>query len=353
MASSENNEVALENEDPFSITAAKHYFTFNYSKYKNLPNGEKVSSPVFIAFGHGWVIDCFPQGKQNFSDVFVSIFLRLVDESSEASVRFELRIPHKNGVPHLDKLHRFHHGIFLKQNATVGHSFFIRRTHLISEYLKDGGFQICCTFFHREKTLQEFPTIEYPWPQSSICQELAKVLSSGDMADVTIEVGGKTFKVHKLVLALQSPVFKAELYGDMAEAKSGCVKINDMEAVVFEAMINFMYTNNFHYYEINDENKLKMVKDLLVAADRYALDELKLTCEEMLCQNIKVDCVVTSLALAELYNCPRLKDDCLSFIAIASNFKSVTLQEAYINLMHTFPSLLKELGDKVSKMPQY
>ena len=51
-----------------------------------------------------------------------------------------------------------------------------------------------------------------------------------------------------------------------------------------------------------------------VAADRYAVDRLKLVCQSILCKNIDVETVSDTLALAYQHNCDSLKDICLEFI---------------------------------------
>jgi hypothetical protein len=48
-------------------------------------------------------------------------------------------------------------------------------------------------------------------------RHLGGLLASGDGADVAFRVAGETFRAHRCVLAVRSPVFKAELLGTMRE----------------------------------------------------------------------------------------------------------------------------------------
>ena len=50
------------------------------------------------------------------------------------------------------------------------------------------------------------------------------------------------------------------------------------------------------------------MQHLLVAADRYGLDRLRLMCEGKLCRGIDARTVATTLALAEQHRCAHLKD---------------------------------------------
>ncbi|TVU42597.1 hypothetical protein EJB05_09015, partial [Eragrostis curvula] len=56
--------------------------------------------------------------------------------------------------------------------------------------------------------------------------------------DVTFVVQGETFKAHRMVLAMRSPVFKAEFCGQMREARMQCLTIEDMQPVVFRGLFS-------------------------------------------------------------------------------------------------------------------
>ena len=58
-----------------------------------------------------------------------------------------------------------------------------------------------------------------------------------------------------------------------------------------------------------------MAQHLLAAADRYGLDRLRILCEAKLCEEVNVDTVATTLALAEQHHSSQLKTVCLKFIA--------------------------------------
>jgi speckle-type POZ protein len=54
--------------------------------------------------------------------------------------------------------------------------------------------------------------------------------------DLTIHVGDETFAVHRVVLAMRSPVFKAQLFGPMREQKEH-LTIDDMQPAVLSALL--------------------------------------------------------------------------------------------------------------------
>jgi len=75
-----------------------------------------------------------------------------------------------------------------------------------------------------------------------------------------------------------------------------------------------------------------MFRHLLAAADRFALDRLKILCAADLWDNISVDAVAATLICAEIYNCPQLKNKCIDFIAEEKNFKKVVLTDGFVQL---------------------
>jgi speckle-type POZ protein len=74
------------------------------------------------------------------------------------------------------------------------------------------------------------------------------------------------------------------------------------------------------------------------AADRYAIERLKIICQSIIGKNLDVDNVSTTLALADQHHCDRLsRDSCFEFIT--SSPKSLDAVKAthqgYANLKKT------------------
>ncbi|KAF3336014.1 BTB/POZ and MATH domain-containing protein 1-like isoform X1 [Carex littledalei] len=151
-------------------------------------------------------------------------------------------------------------------------------------------------------------------------------------------------------MAAHSPVFEAELFGSMAESNMDCnIKINEMIPSVFKAMLDFMYNSSFSINEKLVDCEVPMsstafLQHLLVAADRYAAETLKVVCEGKLVESISLDIVLSSLELAEIHNCSELKNECLRFLD-KGNLGSLRLTEGYIKLMQNCPLLLAEVKD--------
>ncbi|CAN6311129.1 unnamed protein product [Urochloa humidicola] len=214
-----------------------------------------------------------------------------------------------------------------------------------SKHLSDD----CFTVRFDVTVMKDVHTVETPFlvvPPSDMHRHFGNLLSSKESTDVKFRVGRKTFSAHRLVLSTRSPVFKAQLYGPMKERNtSKVIHINDMEADVFDALLTFMYTDNLPAMKEQDESA--MLQHLLVAADRYNLERLKLICQAKLCKHIDKDSAATILALAEQHNCHGLKDACLVFLSSSSTLGATMETDGFKHLTISCPGVLKELVSKV------
>uniref|UniRef100_A0A183BZ06 BTB domain-containing protein n=1 Tax=Globodera pallida TaxID=36090 RepID=A0A183BZ06_GLOPA len=116
--------------------------------------------------------------------------------------------------------------------------------------------------------------------------------------------------VHKAILAARSPVFAAMLqHVDTSESKTGVLEIKDVECGVVKEMLNFIYSGKSSSPEINE-----IASDLLIAADKYRLEELKTHCEHCLIQAINFENACQLLIIADMYGAQFLRKRVLQFI---------------------------------------
>ncbi|XP_066160652.1 BTB/POZ and MATH domain-containing protein 1-like [Oryza sativa Japonica Group] len=162
----------------------------------------------------------------------------------------------------------------------------------------------------------------------------------GASADVTFQVGAgsgaRRFGAHRCVLAARSPVFEAELYGPMVERDAGrVIRIDDMDPQVFDALLDFMYTDALPGMRKRDA--VAMSQQLLVAADRYDLKRLRLLCEHELCKHVNKGTVASMLALVEQQrpSCQGLKKACFEYLRKTPKvLREIMATEAFDHLVN-------------------
>lgn len=77
---------------------------------------------------------------------------------------------------------------------------------------------------------------------SLILAQMNRMRLRSDFCDVGLRVGGRVFRVHRLVLAASSPYFSALFSGGMSEAEKDEVQIMGVDTDVFETLLDFVYT---------------------------------------------------------------------------------------------------------------
>nr|CAB3459505.1 unnamed protein product [Digitaria exilis] len=226
-----------------------------------------------------------------------------------------------------------------------GYTKFVKREEFeASEHLKDDSFAVRCNIILvSEFQAEEISPAIVEVPPSDIQRHLADLLQAGRGADVVFNVGGVAFTAHRWMLAARSAVFNAELFGMMKESDTrGVVHIHDMEPRVFKALLYFVYTDLF-LDMTGEEDGDAMVQHLLVAADRYSLERLKLMCEEKLCKHIDLVSVATILTLADQHHCCGLKKSCFDFLSSRENLRAFVASDSFQHLSTSCPSIIKEL----------
>jgi speckle-type POZ protein len=322
-------------------------FEVDYYKSKDLPIGTCISSPTFTAGGFDWALDFYPHGdtpEQQGSHVSLLLCLKS-KVAKDVTAEYSFTVLDKKGrfisayPPEVDN--------FTKGRESWGFENFLTKNEIEKRFIVDGAiFVISCTI----KVLTA-PTDVQTYP-GGLCEQIGKLWEKGHKSDVTFVVEGESICAHRLILAARSPVFEANLFGPMAEAKMGQITIYEMKAEVFKALLRFIYTDQLCSSE-QQTLPVELLQGLFVAADRYALDKLRMLCEEQLVRNLSVETVAATLLLADRHSRPELKGKCLNFATAPENFSLVALTEGYLQIMQGAPTLFADLSEKVKCSPSF
>ncbi|KAI3979905.1 hypothetical protein MKX01_042559 [Papaver californicum] len=349
-----------------TVNGSHQFKITGYSLSKGLGIGKYIASDTFNVGGYAWAIYFYPDGKSlEDNAAYVSLFIALASEGTDVRALFELTLLDQSGKER-HKVHS-HFGRTLEsgpytlkyRGSMWGYKRFFKRTSLeTSDYLKDDCLSVHCSV-GVVKSHTEGPKIySISVPPSDIGQHFGKILESGKGTDVNFVVDEETFAAHKLVLAARSPVFRAQLFGPMKDQNTQCIKIEDMEAPVFKALLHYIYWD-----ALPDMQELTglttkwastlMAQHLLAAADRYGLERLRLLCEAKLCEDVAINTVATTLALAEQHHCFPLKSVCLKFVAMPENLRAVMQTDGFEYLKESCPAVLTELLEYVARVGEH
>nr|TKW11282.1 hypothetical protein SEVIR_6G223100v2 [Setaria viridis] len=274
-----------------TIDSAFHEFRVDYEQTKNLGIGKAIYSDAFSAGSYMWRVHYYPHGCTKSHKSYVSIYIELVSKSNSVNAICEAFIMDKDGQPC---------------------PYSAARTDVV--LLQDQQ-------------------------DNDRCGDIKKHFSNlPGSTDVSFNIDGETFHAHRAVLAARSPVLKALM---------SSITLHDITPATFRVMLQFMYTDALPGDDELGDPPSEMMKQLLAAADRYGLDQLKLMCAQKLGDNVSVDTVAATLTCAEMYSCPELKNKCIDFFVMEGNFKKAMLTTGFVQLGQKFPSIIDELREKV------
>ncbi|KAF0906406.1 hypothetical protein E2562_009757 [Oryza meyeriana var. granulata] len=293
-----------------------HRMGSGYSLKKGIGVGKFVQSATFSVGGYDWAISFFPDGISSGTKTPIAFALVLKTRNATARAAYDLRLLKKDSVlPGLGIANRIPTGeprVFVYATFSRYEAMMLPESIDLANlgYIKDDRITVQCVV----TVVKELQVTETRWnseievPPSDITGHLGKLLETKQGADVIFSVGGEAFAAHKIVLAMRSPVFQAQLCGQMMEAMMSCVTIKDVQPDVFRGLLHFIYTDSLpDMGDLEGDDNSEMIWHLLVAADKYAMDRLKLLCQNILGKRLDVENVATTLALADQNNCSKLK----------------------------------------------
>ncbi|KAM3389974.1 hypothetical protein ACQJBY_011872 [Aegilops geniculata] len=318
------------------VTVREHTGTLNlevthYLGLDGIGVGESITSPVLEVCGYRWKIYFYPDGIETTYHGYASAFVHCYSDSKDTDVtaKFTLSILEKRSQANLASFDALKRVFSPRDFHLWGHHYFVDKAKLESlSQLGDGCFTVRCVLTVVTDT-DESPSLQLPTVPSQLFSQLESMLEGGRGADVTFLVGSQEFRGHRSFLAARSPVFGAQFYGPMADKDDmPRVKVIDVEPDIFQMMLHYIYKDSLPLPPADDEGgySVAAMQHLMVAADIYGLERLKLMCEDELCKTMDAATVMSTYALANQHHCSRLKDACVEFIMSSKEVLAAILE---------------------------
>ncbi|KAM0927435.1 hypothetical protein ACQ4PT_002873 [Festuca glaucescens] len=303
------------------------------NRFASAVSSSSIKSGSFLAGGHTWALACSFNDQGSLASITLELLGTARDFVFTASIRIE------------DPLGEWPTALWQSDAISIQET----RTWQLSvpdayhghgtRYVRDDRLTIECTIAVLEEyspkaaveTRNCFVSVV---PPPTIAQDLHKLLlvnesklGSGSsyseerrrhcmQPDVTFVVEETEIQAHKLVLAMRSPVFAAEFHW---HTNGTLQSIDDMSASTFRAIkASNATTRRACKEKYASRCREAMARDLLVAADRYDLERLRLMCQNILL-SIDASTVMGTLLLV------RGRDTCcllhLNMTTVARGFR--------------------------------
>lgn len=137
---------------------------------------------------------------------------------------------------------------------------------------------------------------------------LGRMLSDSIHTDIVINTSDGSIGAHRAILSARSPVFSSMFSHDLREKELSTVNISDMSSETCFAFLSYIYGN------IQNEVFLTHRLELLRAADKYDISDLKEACHYSLVEDIDSKNVLERLQCGTLYQLPELKSSCMRYL---------------------------------------
>ncbi|KAM0927437.1 hypothetical protein ACQ4PT_002874 [Festuca glaucescens] len=297
-------------------------------RFASAVSSSSIKSGSFLAGGHSWALACRFDNQGSLASITLELLGMAKDVVATAGIRIEDPLGEwPSAVWQSDAIRIQETGTW---ELSVPHAYHGHE----SRYLRDDRLTIECTVdvleeYSPEAAAETRNCFVSVVPPPTIAQDLQKLLlidesksGSGSshseerrrhcmQPDVTFVVEETEIQAHKLVLAMRSPVFAAEFrWHTNHSANHTRLSIDDMSASTFRAMLRFIYTDELPMKSSNNttqrackekyasRRREAMARDLLVAADRYDLERLRLMCQNILLGSIDASTVMGTLLLS-------------------------------------------------------
>ena len=350
----------------------KFRFAWTIEKFSERPEkqGEFIFSSKFTVQGPDntktlWKLQVYPKGSGNVgAKNHLSIFL-LTENEIEVKTRFQLSILDRNKN---SKNTCSTHKKFGKKSSVnptnpsnaINNWGFPKVIELSSlrsqssQLLPNDSLTIVCDLTiigpektvtvskHREEDFQKDHKLEqlsHDWKNAFLDKELSDVqIHCGDYLE-------EVFDCHQVVLSARSPVFRVMFRADMTEKKTRELNVIDVDPEIMSELLSYIYTGKCEILYKLPKGKTPKVdtyaKGLLMAAEKYQLEQLKSICEERLCNNIEVGNCLDYLVVGDLYQADILKNAALQFIA--KNVESVCETGDWRARLLDYPTLMADV----------
>jgi len=297
-------------------------FHFNVQNFKDLPTTRDhyVETPEFTCNGHQWALKIFPGGSDTATEGDVSMYLMHRSEGN-ISVNYELQIIDKFGKKYYEAIE----ATKSFEGVGKGNGFpnFFNRSDILDETrnILDSNGTLTVGVSIKEEQSDVFV------PKNPLNAMIQGMFLDEDTADVSFEVISSTeakkgnkkkakasdlFHAHHCILKKCAPMLANLFDIEDNDGKLATATITDVKTDIFRHLLYYVYGGSVAEADLKTH-----AKEIIDAADRYSIVNLKLEAEAAYVKAIKItmDNAMDNLLYADAKNCALLKESVMSFMA--------------------------------------
>ena len=313
----DDDKVSVGCPPPPSSGSGEKSFQFHFHDFANLATTKKgyIASPEFACFGHQWLLAVYPGGSRSAAEGNVSAHLFHLSKET-ITAKFDINIVDKFGNLSTDEDLIMTKSEFSGDGTSCGFPDLISRSDILDESknILDSNGTLAVVV-----TVEEEPTVFVP--QNPLLKMMQEMFNDENTADVCFEVGSAdkeelsiSFYAHRFILEKSAPMLAAICESDDDNESGGVVtaSVNDVEPHIFRHLLSYVYGRT-----IPEEELKAHAKDIIDAADKYSIINLKLAAEAAYFRStdINLENAIDNLLYADSRNCALLKEAVMNFLA--------------------------------------
>ncbi len=294
-------------------------FSVTFENFRDLPTGKncEVQSSKFSCFGYEWRLQLLPGGYSDYPKPpkgTVGVCVERSDRGKWPNVKFSFEVKSTDGKTSLQTLAI---PVTSKYYSNTSDTCALAtRLDIKSRFLDDKG---ALTIFITME-LNEFV------PKNPLAKTMLKLFMDEESSDVIFEISnegknakkrkrGKAssvqFHAHRFILEHTSSELAALCESSPEGGLNAPILINDIKTEVFRGILYYIYGG-----DVMEQFFIANGKDLIDAADKYGVVNLKLEAEAWYCHTTKIttENVIDNLLYADSKNLALLKEAVMDYI---------------------------------------
>ena len=341
----------IESKQSNIVTRGEHEWVIEGFIHRKEEVGESISTTFKVfcrdsddaEYESVWKVKAYPKGCNQENQGHLSVFLSQIS-GPELCVIYTITLVTLHACGRDAHIRNQRRGIVVFPSDRRGSSRGWKKFAPLESITAPGS-----TFLHDEALVircrvdleMRYPPRPVLWFDEPLLPEPAigrRFLDALKFTDVVLEVttaeGIKhEYACHKFQLAQKSDVFDAMFSNGFKESQASRVPISGLAPEAVLEMLRFIYTG-----KVQDLDQVS--RQVLSAADMYNMADLKELCEKSMCEQIRVENVISVLLFAQARFSKKLKMKCIRFIT--KNVKAVTHSDDWNELARE-PTLMTEV----------
>lgn len=282
----------------------KMIFTFEKVTKDAKLKGESFRSEKHSWFGVDFVVVLFPKGDKKSLDTHTGLFLECDSKGVEIYAKYSMTIVDQKGSTTNESKSTDN---TFKDSTQWGWADFISTSKFFNN-----SYGFCV----KGKVVVE---VKLDMPKDMVTQfhsqnwwsKIPELMYDESTTDFNIVIGESIIPVHKIILAAQSPVFRAMFKSSMTEIAENRIVITDVSEEIMRSMLKCMYDCTVVEEEVSLHSK-----ELLTVASKYQLTAIVHLIEQMMIANLSLTNAIELLIFADTSNNDVIKLAAMEFMLV-------------------------------------